>query len=175
MLKFILINGKAGSGKDTFAKYLEEYLLVLEKRPFIIHNAFYVKLIAEKIFGWDKVKDTKGRRLLIDIANTGYSYDDYFWERKTEAEVLKRFKVTDNAYIIIPDFRYKNTYTYFSSKYNVITMKIERENFDNKLSEDLKKDKSENLDIDFDYVIFNNGNLEDLKKQAKQICEYLRW
>lgn len=177
MLKFILINGKAGSGKDTFAKFLNEYLFLLEKKPLIVHNASYVKAIAEKIFGWDKKKDNKGRKLLIDITNAGYNYDEYFWERKTEDFILKKLYNAgsiNNVYVIIPDFRYKKTLDYFKSKYKVFTIKIERD-FDNKLDDKLKNDISENLDIDFDLVVYNNGTLDELKEQAKIVCEYFRW
>lgn len=174
MLKFILINGKAMSGKDTFAKYLSEYLLVMEKQPFIFHNATYVKLVAEKIFGWDKVKDNKGRKLLIDISNTGYDYDKYFWEKKTEEILINKFN-TKNVYVIIPDFRYKNTYEYFKNKYKVLTIRIDRD-FDNNLSNELKNDKSEKLiDIDFDFIIKNNESLDNLREQAKYLCDYFGW
>ena len=61
-------------------------------------------------FASDRLKDDKGRRLLIDITETGYKYDPYFWEKKTIQKILNNnFKVT-----FIPDWRYYNTYQFFN-------------------------------------------------------------
>lgn len=173
----ILINGVARSGKDTFAEYLQKHLSEnTDNRSTIQPNACGVKNVASKVYGWNGEKDEKGRKLLIDITNTGYSYDPVFWE-KYAVEHLRRFEHMWNTffnYVIVPDFRYKNTYDFYTKKgYKVFAIHITRPNHDNKLGE-LKNDVSElPLDVPFKYNVLNNGSLEQLEEQAKIVASHI--
>ena len=137
-MKIILINGKARSGKDTLASLIKGILK--DKKVLIRGNAHSVKECALKYFNWNGAKDTKGRQLLIDITNLGYSQDPYHWERLTLKYALDR----DNYdYLIIPDWRYMSTYEYLKEEgYEVITIHRQRD-IDNGLHDSLKNDISE--------------------------------
>ena len=137
-MKIILINGKARSGKDTLASLIKGVLS--DKKVLIRSNAQTVKDCAFKYFSWNGDKDTKGRQLLIDITNLGYSQDPYHWDRLTLNYALDR----DNYdYLIIPDWRYMSTYEYLKQRgYDVITIYRERD-IDNGLDDNLKNDISE--------------------------------
>lgn len=162
----ILINGKARCGKDTLAKILYRNLAsYVNGNIGILPNASSVKELAFQEFMWNRLKDDKGRRLLIDITETGYKYDPYFWEKKTIQKILNNnFKVT-----FIPDWRYYNTYQFFKDcGFNVITIHLERTHLNNELSEELQNDISEQgFDPQlYDYNIINSsddlGHLEQL-------------
>lgn len=115
----ILIRGKSGSGKSTFATLVEDCInsCVKPESAIIIHNAEQVKCIARDSFNWNDKKDFTGRQLLIDITHTGYAYDKNLWEEKT----LQTFQSTKEVcypnleYLIIPDWRYKVSYEYFKN------------------------------------------------------------
>lgn len=167
--KIILINALARHGKDSLASYIYQELEKINKTCLISHNAKAVKDLAYDFFDWDGNKDEKGRGLLIKLSELGYSLDEFFWEKKNMINEL------DRDVYIIPDFRYFKTYVYFKNKeYDVYTVHIDRPGFDNGLSGNLKKDKSEQgfKDFIFDFEVVNNS-LDDLKYAAKKIVEKL--
>lgn len=156
----ILINGKASSGKTKLAEIIKETYNLMNVS--ILHNADYVKELARNIFGWHDIKDDRGRKLLIDLANTAYNYDEYFWEKHTEEKFVPLY----DDIVCIPDFRYINTYNYFVNQgYKVITIHIEMDKDINSINSSIKKDKTEQkLDVKFDYEIVNEfGNIDKLK------------
>lgn len=63
-MKVILISGKAQNGKDTVAAYMREKLTEDKHRVLITHYADLLKYICRSYFGWDGVKDEKGRKML---------------------------------------------------------------------------------------------------------------
>ena len=167
--KIILINGVAGSGKSSLAAYIQEELENINKICLIAHNADSVKRLAKDYFGWDGIKDFKGRQLLINLSNLGYEYDEFFWEKKNIINEVSR------TICVIPDFRFHKTFEYFKKEGDdIVTVHITRPNFENGLDEKLKKDKSEQgfKDFIFDFEVVNNS-LDDLKYAAKKIVEKL--
>ena len=64
MTKFICISGKAGSGKDTAAEYLQQEIEMDGYNVLIYHYADILKFVLQRLFGWDGVKDEYGRSLL---------------------------------------------------------------------------------------------------------------
>lgn len=166
----ILINGKARSGKDTLAKMLYKGIQPhTDKNILITHNAQAVKKIAREFFTWDEIKDNKGRQLLIDITNSAYNYDPYFWEKKT----INYINTCNSDVAIIPDWRYMSTYEFFKEQgYNVITLHMERVKLNNGLSDTLKNDISEQGFNNFSYdykIINNNDDLNSLRKVIEDL------
>lgn len=168
----ILINGKAGCGKDTLAKILYRGLkdaMTTECKMGIVSNAKAVKTLAFNEFTWNRLKDDRGRQLLIDITNAGYKYDSSFWEKKTIQEIL------NNNYLItlIPDWRYENTYHFFKQcGFNVIAVHLERTKLQSTLSDDLKADKSEQ-GFDKNLYDFNVVNSSDDLDHLEQLVNDL--
>ncbi len=171
-MKVVLINGRKGSGKDTTANYLYEKLGV---GTIVLPNARAVKEEAYQFYDWDGEKDLKGRQLLVDITNTGYNFDPYFWEKKSvelihtiaEQQEIDINKLT----VLVPDWRYESTYDFYSNladpKVEVITLRVERhvtvaEMCDPKESFDVYKSESQLDGFPVDYIIKNNGTIDDL-------------
>ena len=177
MKTIILINGVARSGKDTFAEFLQSHLEKFNNtHSMVLPNALGVKKIAKSVYEWNEEKDERGRQLLIDITNTGYNYDVHFWEKFSEntIEGLEVMSKKEFTHVIVPDFRYKNTYNYYVERgYNVITIMVVRPNHDNELGA-LKLDISEQpMNLKFNHYINNSGTLEDLEHQAKFVAEFI--
>lgn len=177
MKTIVLINGVARSGKDTFAEMLVPYLCNNDKTGFILPNAFGVKEVASKVYGWNGDKDERGRSLLIDITNTGYKYDSMFWEKyaNNHLKCLEKQIKHKFDYVVVPDFRYPITQQYYNALgYRVVTIYVARPDYDNELGVN-KYDVSEMpMDIDFDYTVINDSDLENLKEYAKRIAKDIR-
>lgn len=176
MAKVILIAGQAKHGKDTFAAMVRDELERAEKDVLIVHFADYLKFIAEKYFGWDGVKDDKGRHLLqflgTDIVR---ERNPWFWADIVYNLVLAFEENYD--FFIIPDFRFLTEYGSMASrnedghKLNVKTVFIDRLNFDNGLPVEHRNHPSERELIDhkfkFDQYVINGGTLENLAESAR--------
>ena len=183
MTKVILINGKAGHGKDTFARILGEEIEKRGKTFLTLHFADLVKFYATQYQKWDGQKDQQGRALLQKIGNDTFrDYDLDYWARIT-AECAAVFgKYFNYDYILIPDTRYPNEIEQVK-KYNSNTcvVKIVRRDengniYNNpNLTKEQKQNPSEtSLDnySEFDYIITNyDYDFEYLKEASNYILD----
>lgn len=164
----ILINGKAQSGKSTLAELLASKI----QNSKVIHNADSVKELATVFFGWDGVKDDCGRNLLIGLSEVGYNYKDNFWEYKTLYKIEEKDEV-----IIIPDFRYEQTYRFFKEQgFRVITLHISMTKDINTINEIMKEHLTEQrLNIKFDMEFINKfGNEKLLEEFTDEFIKYYK-
>ena len=174
MLKLVLISGKAESGKDTVAKIIENK--VNNKFAVITpHIADKVKSIAKEDFGWDGIKDEKGRALLQLIGDGGRQYNPNIWINHF-LEFLNNLKES-NTLVLIPDVRYKNEVIKLvewgnEKEIQVFRVRVERPNYTNKLNEEQRKNSSE-TDLDnrgfWDFKVINDSTLENLDKTVDKM------
>lgn len=184
MLKLVLISGKAESGKDTVAKIIENK--VNNKFAVITpHIADKVKSIAKEDFGWDGIKDEKGRALLQLIGDGGRQYNPNIWVNHF-LRFLHFSKALNNskgvkALILIPDVRYKNEVIKLvewgnENEIQVFKVRVERPNYTNKLTEEQRKNSSE-TDLDncefWDFKVINDSTLENLYKTVDKMLEVM--
>ena len=75
--KVFIINGKAGSGKDTFVNFQKEY--ARDNYGIEIINISTVDKIKEaaKLLGWNEVKDNRSRKFLSDLKDLSVEYYDF--------------------------------------------------------------------------------------------------
>lgn len=164
----ILINGKAQSGKSTLAELLASKI----QNSKVIHNADSVKELATNFFGWNGVKDDDGRELLIGISEVGYDYKDNFWEYKTLSKIENKDEV-----IIIPDFRYEQTYHFFKEQgFRVIALYVSMTKDINTMNEIMKEHLTEQrLNIKFDMEFINKfGNEKLLEEFTDEFIKYYK-
>jgi len=181
----ILLSGKAGVGKTTIANFMELYLRenLGYNGVFKVSFADNVKRTAIKCFGWDGRKDSKGRKLLQNIGNTGREYNDYLWVADALMGVYADSVVPPN-FIIVDDWRFPNEAEYFEivrDIYKVIKIRVyapERETLvDSPEYYDISEtslpeigwtgqDKELDLVGYYDWFISNrNNNLDELDKR----------
>lgn len=171
-----LISGKARHGKTTIGKYIKEYY---ENKNIKVTNtliALYLKIYAEKFFGWDGKEETKPRELLqqlgTDIIRKKLNKEEFFVDRTIEdIDILKHFF----NIIIIDDVRFPIEIEKIKSNFkNVVTIKITRKEFESDLSQKQLQHSSEtaldNYD-NYDYNIENNGSLDELQNKITEILE----
>jgi len=163
----ILISGKAGSGKgevaNKFMTLLNEIKYILKVRTSFANN---VKGAAKNYFGWDGVKDVKGRKLLQNIGNTGREYDENLWVASALEDVFSSTFLPVNV-IVIDDWRFPNEAEYLKKQYKVWKIRIISDKFSSLKGTPEANDISE-ISLDnydgFDIELVNNGTLEELNK-----------
>lgn len=161
------ISGKAYSGKDTMGKYLINKYNFKRKA-----SADALKRIARNIFGWNGVKDEKGRRFLQELATTVRNFDPDFWINIVLNEIKQESLSSKNSKYVITDLRYKNEAELLKSLGGML-IRVEG-SYTNMttISPDLAIHTSE-IDLDnynnFDYVLKNNTSFENLYKNLDHI------
>ena len=172
MKRILNLSGKALSGKDTTANILCKYL---NGKSLIIHHADSLKFYAQKYAGWDGKKDDVGRKILqlLGTDNTKVKLNKpFFWVEKT-CDIAEIFQ-DDFDYFLVPDCRFIAELCYPQARFpnKVTSIRIERPNFDNGLTEEQKNHISETeLDnYNHDVVFYNEGNgLEKYEDKIKNM------
>lgn len=167
----VTISGKARNGKDTISKMLKE-LMKDKKKSIVFHYADAVKMCAERYYNWDGQKDIKGRTLLQKVGTEfGREKNQNVWVEI--AMLLFETVLSDFDVIFIPDCRFPNEIELIRScGYDVISIKVIRDNFDNGLTDEQKNHISETAldDYIFDFTV-HASNLYELEQQAKILSD----
>ena len=172
-MKIFVIGGKAKCGKNTFGEFLREQLKDYGYKPCVMHITEPLYSFARNYFEYDSNTDEKPREFLqkmgTEIIKEKMGKKDFLLNRLYEdIEILSNFFDT----FIITDARLIYEFESLKKKYpDVVTIKIERHNYDPMLSEEEANHITEK-EIDgydkFDYVV-TNRNISDLKTQALEI------
>jgi hypothetical protein len=166
MPQIVLISGHAGSGKDTFADFLIKYLPDARKYAF----ADSIKEIARKYFDWNGIKDRKGRQLLIGIGAAGREENLHVWTER----VIEKIEKDRPGIAVISDWRFKHEYEKMKEVFgmeNIMTVRIQKEGI--KVIDDISEHDLDDF-LDFDFIIQNNGSLQELEKQAEVTAGYIQ-
>ncbi len=172
-MKLYIIGGKAKNGKNTFAKFLKEELKNNGYKPCIMHLTETLYSYAKNYFEYNEHSDAKPREFLqkmgIEIIKEKLGKETFLLDRTIEdIEILSNFF---DAFIIA-DTRLRKEFTYLKEKFpDSISIKIERDKYDNGLTEEENNHITE-TDLDnynfFDYKI-KNTSIVDLKEAAQEI------
>ncbi len=172
-MKIYVISGKAKSGKSTFGKYLYDELKNRGLKPCIMHITDPLYGYARNYFNWDGSEENKPRDFLqktgIELIKEKLGKKDFLINRLFEdIEILSNFF---DAFIIT-DARMLYEIEAIKEKYeDVSTIKLERKNYDTKLTEEEANhvtEKEVDLYKDYDYII-ENRSIEDLKTAAIEV------
>lgn len=174
-MKVVLISGKAGHGKDTAAQLMKNELESRGEKVLIIKFGDAVKWFAREYYNWDGSKNIDGRNLLQYIGTQMMRiYDKYYWGRIV-SEFIAANK--DFTYALIPDWRfYSEKEIILADNKKCYTIRIERPNFvnPNMTKAQLKHVSETELDnYKFDWIIRNEGNLDDLREKVKIVLDNL--
>lgn len=170
-----LICGKARVGKDTFCDLLLKEFEKQNKKAIEMKCSKYIKNYAKDYFGWDGSEETKPRDFLnvlhTDIIRKRLDKPYFLPIRVCEdIQVLSFFF----KYFIVSDIRLKTEIETFKKHYkNVKVINLIRSsNYEDGLSIKQGKHITE-VDLDdyngYDYVIDNNGTIEDLRLKAEKL------
>ncbi len=173
--KIFLIAGKARSGKDTVADIMKKHYENQNLKVVRLGFSEPIKNYAQKITGWDGNDATKPRELLqvlgTDIIRNKID-KNFFVNRICEDIVIYKYYFD---VIIISDVRYPNELEEPKKRFqNITTIKVERPNFENELTDKEKAHATETaLDNykDYDYVINNDNDIEALAQKVEKLIK----
>ena len=158
MKKIYITNGSAGNGKDTFAEFLNKYISV-----FKYSSIDLVKEMFETVGISKDDKTEKKRKLWSDGKDMLTQYDDIPF--KDIASIVDDFKNNQiETEVLLIDVREPAEIARAVETFGAETILIDNPN--------VKKIESNHADAnvkqyDYDYIIENDGTLEQLDNVAK--------
>lgn len=173
-MNVITISGKAESGKDTTARILKEQLEDMGYSVLITHYADLLKYICKQFFDWDGKKNEEGRTLLQKVGTeTIRTKEPDYWVNFIKS-ILHLFK-DEWDFVLIPDTRFPNEIDSMKKEFDVISLYINRPNYENHLTDEQRKHISETAldEYEFDFKIINSGNLGGLIEEVKTFISYM--
>ena len=172
-MKVVCISGKAGHGKDTVAGLLADVLNENGSRVLVTHYADLLKYVCKTFFGWDGVKDEKGRELLQYVGTDKVrAVSPDYWANFV-VSILSIFG--DHwDYVLVPDTRFPNEYEIYQAfGMDAMIVRVIRPNATSTLTEKQLHHPSETAmdDYIFDAFFINNGDVQDLRNAVKEFVE----
>jgi len=166
---FVLVSGKAGSGKTTFSIFLKELLVEKGYRAVVKSFAYPIKQVAQ-VFNWDGIKDEKGRKLLQQLGKVGREYNEDTFAKILVNTVINNLNIPE--VIIVDDWRFPNEYEYIAKygMFSVISARIHKDKLDNS-STDVSETSLDSYVFELD--IDNNNTLDNLLNTAKDVAVYI--
>lgn len=168
-----LLSGKARNGKDTIAGFLKKFYEADGKKVIYSRAGKYIRYYAIEMTGWDGSEETKPRNLLqelgTEVIRNKLNKKEMFIQRQLDdIEIYSYFYDA----IIVPDIRLPREIDSVKEKFdNVVTIEVNRINFDSSLTGNQKKHITETaMDNykDFDYIV-TNDTLEKLEEDIYKI------
>lgn len=164
-----VINGSGTVGKDTFVKSIREILNNKSRHLPTVINHSSISIVEEmaRIAGWDGGKSEKDRKFLSDLKDLASAYNDtpfkdlqktveYFFSDRSHAKLcflhIREPEEIDRA---IKEFNAKTILVKRNSVPHIVSNRADANVYNHK----------------YDFVIENNGSIDDLKKIAKDFLK----
>ena len=177
-MTLILVSGKAGCGKSTFAQYLvkknpERFVEFALARKLKVITFKLLKLFNVPINSIDDLDNRqtkeKYRHYLQQIATEVFrsSFGDDFWCQQIKDEIDKALNL--NKIVIISDVRFPNEQQYFHTNFsddNVYDIMIHRKEADEVKSSHISENTNS---LTSEYVINNNDSMEQFYKSIDDV------
>ncbi|MDD3593540.1 MAG: hypothetical protein PHX18_02825 [Candidatus Gastranaerophilales bacterium] len=164
--KIIVLSGKQFSGKDTVAKFLLEFL-----PDFIrigLGDAIKLEYGKQKNLTLEEIENNKSRYRadLIGLGDWGRAQDPDYWLKKI---------IEQEKNVIVPDMRVPHEMQVFKEN-GAISVRVESPQSQRARRGFLVKedDPTETLldeVTDWDFMVANDGTLEDLKDKSKVLAQ----
>lgn len=170
------LTGLANCGKDTVASMIVAYCKTLDKKPFSLAYADYLKVLAARNFGYNDNDKEDGRHILQSFGTQVREVEEDFWVR-TVWNTIDAFRDLFNVFVVT-DVRYENERRPYPWRisYPIFNVYIKNDNMESKLGEEELKHESEylanNPSLDtFHFIVDNSGTLEETYNQVKQMVD----
>ena len=173
MAKIVVVNGMPMSGKSQFVEYC---LNELNKYGSEVSTVDFVKELAKEA-GWDGVKRPKDRKFLSDLKDLLTEWNDVPFKKIVEARdelegKLSFYQLNPDKGVLFTHCREPEEIQKFVDNENAITVLLRRE-----AVESYKQSNHADANVfnyKYDYVIDNNGSLEELREKAKGFLELIK-
>ncbi len=159
--KVIILNGSGGVGKDTFVNCVEQFI-----------NTFHYSSVSEiknlaSMMGWDGGKTERDRKFLSDLKILSSHYNDLPFNsiKSTINRFLMCYPKDSLLFIDIREPKeIERAVVHFKAK-TILIKNINVKEITSNMAD------ANVLNYDYDYVIENNGNYNDLKVKAQEIVD----
>ena len=165
MRKIIIINGGAGVGKDTFVQMCQNIDPTIQN----LSSVDYVREVAHEL-GWSGEKDDKARRFLSDLKKAMMLYNGAPFYK-----VFETINDFDEDAVVFLHVREPDEIELYKKQIKancdkVITLLVRN----NRVNEVTTNSSDANVtEYGYDYIIDNNGALQDLQDSAELFVEML--
>lgn len=159
----IIINGSAEVGKNQFCDFCSFYTKCKS-----ISTVDKVK-DAYKLLGWTGEKTEQHRKALSDIKDIGTKNLDHPFQYIKQ--VIEKFRSNDIDNILFIHSREPEEISRFVQSFGCKTLLIKNPNVK---QIDTNHADAEVENYDYDYVIINDGSLDDLKEKAREFIKELQ-
>lgn len=163
MKKIYITSGVGRSGKDTFCEFVSKYI------PTYKYSIVDLPKEAAKVLGWDGGKTEKDRKFLSDVMDLSTDYNDApFKDVLSLVTDFKNSKDFDEYDVLIIDMRDPKDIARAVETFGAETILVHNPK--------VRKIESNHADRDvenyeYDYIIENDGTLEQLNKIAEWFVE----
>lgn len=171
-LRVVIVNGRPGVGKTVFESLCRNILgdAYCEQRSTVDK----VKEIA-KSAGWEGAKDLKDRKLLSDLKDLFTEYNDMPFEDVIRSldrweEELQFYGVGSHPHVFFIDDREPEHIERLKKALNATTLLIRRPGDES--TETSNHADAQVFEYEYDWVINNDGTLNDLQASANS---FLNW
>lgn len=184
-MRIILLSGKAGVGKDTFAKRIKEVEEAKGNKVFIMGFADILKSISQRNFNYTGNKEGIGRTILQDVGDLFINNNPLFFIEVVNL-VIENAKELGYDYFVITDARYdkevsatkgiycKDVVLLQRTLYNTLTYKQTTHRSEHGISPSLL-DTVINLDNNsVKLYVTDNDNTTDISLKRLRYEEYLK-
>ena len=176
-MRVFVIAGKSGSGKGEVAKFINEYYIYKLQKNVVTSYSKYLKLFAQELTDWDGVSANKPRDFLQSFGTKIRNYDKrFFTKRMIEDVAVYELDGVDN--IIISDARMPDEIDEIRNNFDdVYAIYVENQFSPSKLTVEQQAHITETAlegYNDFDYVLSNDNNIEELKNKVFKYLEGIK-
>ena len=163
-MKIIVINGAPCSGKDTFVSLCQKHLLWCGN----FSTVDFVKEIARKC-GWNGTKTPENRKFLSDLKDLLTEWEDVPYKKVERAidlyeEEALSYDFSSNDVLCFIHCREPKEIQKFVDKMNAKTLLIRRPSVENVHQSNHADEQV--LDYCYDYIITNDGTIDELEAKA---------
>jgi tRNA uridine 5-carbamoylmethylation protein Kti12 len=175
-MKVIIINGNAGVGKDTFVglldKQLRETLEIKNNYQEVLYHTSIINPVKKFAYdiGWAGRKTEKDRKFLSDLKDLIDNYNDFNYNCILE-EIRKCNNRKFPPVFFCVDMRSKEDIDRLVKDTSAIKVLVEN-NRVNKITSN-HADNEVNKVV-YDYIIKNNGTLEELKEECNKFITFIK-
>lgn len=170
MQTIIILNGLPRAGKDTFCYYVKQYFR-LKYNVTDYSSISKIKEIAKDFFGWNGIKDKKGRCLLSELKDAATRYNNM--PLKLILNKIHTFFADNNNKIFIVHIREPFEIQKLKQYYeNHPTIKIISVCILNKKATQYNNTGDSGIfDYRYNYFLSNNADIKHFKKIIYNFCE----
>lgn len=161
MSQVIIVNGFSGCGKDTFINQVKE--IVGSENVYHISIIDSVRNWAEEHLGYNGERDTQSRQMLFHCKKMLEAWSDFPYQY-----ILDKVHERKEKYIFITA-RAMDDIDRLVAHFAATTLLIHKHYINWRIPDN--SDDRDVLNREYDYTVYNDGSLAELKEAAKNFVE----